>query len=528
MTDQSIPSQLQGKLNELAANGNRLSLFIETGSDSAGIALARSRQIAQQLKSTAQQQRAPLASKPAVLLLLSQEHLEASIGTPGYDLRNTFTYLPESQSPRADLSSLGDPSRILATTPQRAIDHLRRDNIFLSDTRSVVIAYGFDQGPEESEEERQIRERAFFDDLRFIFTKLGPETIIECYIDELSHLARQPQELVEQHLVIALSEWERPAHPVEFMIAPATTAPRIVDTLYAMHESRYLIIHKDTDAWRTLENRLRKTFPPVPHVGVGFDRLTTLKEPDDSTSCTVVAIGLNSGETVTLIRYVGAWQHMIRRIVCIVTPKEAKEITTSKETLLMNTETKTTPGTEEVLAGKIQLLAEKVRVDANPEELDSFRKLFKKNVPFSLRGYVTAYLLREALVTSKPSGPKVRTGSNTAKTPRKPMPKTEAAPEKKQYPPVEIQQEQNEASIPEGARTLYLNIGKMRRLYAKELSQILQEQLGITHDDIYSIRVHDKYSFITLSQEHAEQAITKLNGMEIRGRTAVVSYSNKE
>jgi phosphate uptake regulator len=68
----------------------------------------------------------------------------------------------------------------------------------------------------------------------------------------------------------------------------------------------------------------------------------------------------------------------------------------------------------------------------------------------------------------------------------------------------------------------------MRRLYAKELSQIFQDKLEIGKDDIYSIRIHDKYSFVTLSQENAEKAIEKMNGMEIRGRVAVISYSNRE
>jgi hypothetical protein len=68
----------------------------------------------------------------------------------------------------------------------------------------------------------------------------------------------------------------------------------------------------------------------------------------------------------------------------------------------------------------------------------------------------------------------------------------------------------------------------MRRLYAKELSQILQDNLGISREDIYSLRIHDKYSFITLSQENADKAIEKLNGMDIRGRTASITYSNKE
>ena len=56
-------------------------------------------------------------------------------------------------------------------------------------------------------------------------------------------------------------------------------------------------------------------------------------------------------------------------------------------------------------------------------------------------------------------------------------------------------------TLPEGARTLYLNIGKMKRLYAKELSQLLQTELGVTREEIFSIRIHDKYSFISMSEE---------------------------
>ena len=56
----------------------------------------------------------------------------------------------------------------------------------------------------------------------------------------------------------------------------------------------------------------------------------------------------------------------------------------------------------------------------------------------------------------------------------------------------------------------------------------LQDELGITRDYIYSIRIHDKYSFISMSEENCEKAIAQLNGKEIKGRTAAVNYSNKE
>jgi len=185
----------------------------------------------------------------------------------------------------------------------------------------------------------------------------------------------------------------------------------------------------------------------------------------------------------------------------------------------MNTEKKAIPGSDEVIAGKIQMLVAKLAVDSNPEELESLRKLFKKYVPFHRRGYFTAYLLRELLSDKKPSGNQKSAAAQT--------PKSNEAAEKPQRP--KRQSTRNKpVDIPEGARTLYLNIGKMRRLYAKELSQILQDKLGISRDEIFSIRVHDKYSFITLSQEHAEKAIEALNGMDIRGRTATITYSNKE
>ena len=68
----------------------------------------------------------------------------------------------------------------------------------------------------------------------------------------------------------------------------------------------------------------------------------------------------------------------------------------------------------------------------------------------------------------------------------------------------------------------------MKRLYVKELCQIIQDQIGVTREDIYAVRIHDKYSFVSMSQENCDKAIGKMNGMDIKGRTITVTYSNKE
>lgn len=169
---------------------------------------------------------------------------------------------------------------------------------------------------------------------------------------------------------------------------------------------------------------------------------------------------------------------------------------------------------EDLVISTIQVLSGKTKADPSPDELESLRKLIKKNVPFTLRGYFMAYLLREIL---------------QANTPRRDQGRQQARPKATARTDADKSRPQSrQRTVPEGSRTLYLNIGKMKRLYAKELSQILQDELSIGRDDIHSIRIHDKYSFITMSEEHCEKAIEKLNGMDIKGRTAAISYSNRE
>ncbi|WP_320128033.1 DbpA RNA binding domain-containing protein [uncultured Sphaerochaeta sp.] len=194
----------------------------------------------------------------------------------------------------------------------------------------------------------------------------------------------------------------------------------------------------------------------------------------------------------------------------------------------MENDNKSTPSEEEILVGKIQVLAGKTKADPHPDELEKLKKLIKKNVPFTLRSYFMAYLVREMIGANTPKGRTLAPKRETRAPQPKKAPKPQApAARAKESTPVQAK-ETEERVLPEGARTLYLNIGKMKRLYAKELSLLLQTELEITREDIFSIRIHDKYSFISMSEENCEKAIAKLNGMDIKGRTAAVSYSNKE
>ena len=152
--------------------------------------------------------------------------------------------------------------------------------------------------------------------------------------------------------------------------------------------------------------------------------------------------------------------------------------------------------------------------DADPEELERVKGIMRKNVPFFTRSAFAAYLLiasesRKPFRERRPE----RRPAKVEKEIRQPEQKAEA---------------KSEYTVPEGAKTIYINVGKMKHLYAKDLSKLLQGVLGITRDDIYMIRIHDKYSFVTMSEENCQKAIEKVSGMDINGRTASVSFAEKK
>ena len=174
-----------------------------------------------------------------------------------------------------------------------------------------------------------------------------------------------------------------------------------------------------------------------------------------------------------------------------------------------------TPLTGDALEKKIDELLQAMR-SADPAELENIKSIIRKKVRFFDRMSLAAMLLKIISEGKRESD----RGQRRVKSER---------PEKKAEPQTKPQEtkEKTERVIPEGAKTLYLNIGKMKHLYAKDLSKLLQNELEITREDIYQIRVHDKYSFVTMSAENCEKAIAKLNNQAINGRTAKVTYSEK-
>lgn len=186
---------------------------------------------------------------------------------------------------------------------------------------------------------------------------------------------------------------------------------------------------------------------------------------------------------------------------------------------------------------------ERVRTSENVDLLSDLNKLFKKNVPLTVRKYVIAYLLKEALKHYHPFNNRrdrfdrnERNDRNDRndrnqrqrqernfrqeRTEHAAEPAETTEEERPRHPRVEIPEDQ--------ATSIFISIGKNRRVYPRDLVGILIAIAGIDRERIGDIKVLANYSFVQLYTEDAQTAIDKLNGYDYRGRKLAVSYSHQK
>ncbi len=186
---------------------------------------------------------------------------------------------------------------------------------------------------------------------------------------------------------------------------------------------------------------------------------------------------------------------------------------------------------------------ERVRTSENVDLLSDLNKLFKKNVPLTVRKYVIAYLLKEALKHYRPftnnrrdrfdrndrndrsernQRQRQERNARQERTERASESAENAAAEEERprHPRVEIPEDQ--------ATSIFISIGKNRRVYPRDLVGILIAIAGIDRERIGDIKVLANYSFVQLYTEDAQTAIDKLNGYDYRGRKLAVSYSRQK
>ncbi len=138
----------------------------------------------------------------------------------------------------------------------------------------------------------------------------------------------------------------------------------------------------------------------------------------------------------------------------------------------------------ESLKAVVDELQRRLKEDEDPAELGAYRAAFRKLVPFFMRSYVAGYLLRQLA-----SQGRVKRKLNTT--------------------------------------TLFLSIGKNRRVYPRDLVQLLMAAGGLSKADVGDIKILDNYSFVEVDEKSAASVISRLDGIEYRGRNLTVNFAKK-
>jgi superfamily II DNA/RNA helicase len=163
-------------------------------------------------------------------------------------------------------------------------------------------------------------------------------------------------------------------------------------------------------------------------------------------------------------------------------PQESELLQTLQETKKVAMKRKEFSLNEDSIKMRIQTVIKHIKEDENPDELNAYKKLIRRYSPITLRSYITAYLLKEA------SGSPITGGQ---------------------------------------LKTLFISVGKNRRIYPKDLVKLFSSALHIDQSEIKNIKVLENYSFLEIPDKTARKAIDILDGSDFRGRRITVNFAKK-
>ena len=194
-----------------------------------------------------------------------------------------------------------------------------------------------------------------------------------------------------------------------------------------------------------------------------------------------------------------------------------------------------------------------IRDNADLERLKVIRRQIRKALPLSVRAYLPAYLLREAVGAGVPhaaSGrdrpaPAARTARPPAAKPSSataPSAKPGAADAARRVPDTPAPVKAAAADAPTPADTadapagnsdsdmarLFVSVGRSRRVSRQMLTDLFVVKLDLPQDQIGEVRVLDNFSFIEVPTAVAQSAIDRITGETLNGRRVNVDFARSK
>jgi len=384
------------------------------------------------------------------------------------------------------------PGLIVGTTG-RIIDHIRRNNLEFCPETTVII--NIPDTPDHIEFDR---------DVEFIMAKI-PEKVQPIIfavsadqINTLSYLLKRPvilssaerrariptlhvyEEAVPTSASILRLVYGASLYNILILTSGETDAHVLKDELLAGGISCCLTREKDPEASSgeiPVKSSIRcciATFGEASRISLSYDSIIFFRIP----------------QNLSLFKEIG-WAVSAHSpapyFTVLASPAESEILSNLQEKKQMKMKKEVPPTQKEVLKGKLKSIIQHIKEEEDPDELNQYRKIVRKNVPMHLRSYVTAFLLKQA------GGVQL-----------------------------------SETTESDKMQTIFVSIGKNRKVFPRDLSRLFNKTLGLEPRDIGNIKVLDNYSFIDIPRKSAQKAIDELDGTEFHGRSITVNFARKK
>lgn len=214
------------------------------------------------------------------------------------------------------------------------------------------------------------------------------------------------------------------------------------------------------------------------------------------------------------------------RLVALAGANQARELARLGESIGVTMNTIEMPGDAEVLRGALDRILARMAED-DPADLARLAAEVRRRVPLLRRTQFAAFLLKAQLprlAAARPEPPRAAAASP-------PERERSAGRTGARGGDRSARREGRGGAVAHeaagGFTQLFVNAGRTRRVFARDLTALFQERLGLTAAEIGGVRVFDKYSFVDVASERAAEAVQRLSGVELKGRPLNVEVAKQ-
>jgi ATP-dependent RNA helicase DeaD len=464
----------------------------------------------------------------------------------------TFAALSASDDARREERRLGAGAAVVAGSPGRIIDHLRRGSLRLEAMETLVVSLPDGEARE-----------SFVRDVQFVLEKCPArrQTVLLgrpplSGRDDVLALAPHPEIVTAEEPVgeaprreaLALGDADREETLARLLVAlpPVRTL-----VLHGVRTSGEKAARKLRDLWLRAEALPSGAGAPARRraiaalaAGTCDALLVPMPMPDDlDVDDAARVVWLDLPQPRDLRRVLPARS----RLIVLVGANQTKDLARIEEAIGVTMNTLDMPGDAEMIRGAIDRILEHMAAE-DPAEISRLVAEVRRRVPLLRRTQLAAFLLRAQLpgLASRPAARGPVAGAPPAReraVGRQGGREGEGGGRREQPAARQSGREgggrregrvERPALRPQARESggeftqLFVNAGRTRRVYARDLTALFQERLGLSAGEIGAVRVFEKYSFVEVAAPRAAEAVQRLSGVELKGRPLNVEVAKRK